>query len=296
MSSTAENIDRNRRLFNQRYSGVDLSLLLHRVENHERFLADATVTDAGWVSFYYGDFRQRLKGARVLELGCGNGLNALIMAKHGASVVAIDIAEEGPQTLKRLAKAAGLSARIETHAGDFRELSFEPRSFDFVVGQAFLHHLTHDLEDEILRRSASLVKPDGEARFAEPAINSKTLDQMRWLVPVPGRPSILSRKAFARWRDADAHPARDNSTAHFEAVGRRYFDEVEIVTMGGIDRLYRFFPRKEATRRFRRWAWRFERRLPERLNRTIARIQTVMYRKPRSDDHKPSDTLRGSVP
>lgn len=276
------NIERNKTHFDKQLSEVNLEAIKKKVENYEDFFADATKTDAGWVGFYYGGFREKLRGTRVLDLGCGRGLNTLLMAKFGAEVVAIDISEESPRIINQLSKELGLSDKVTAYAGDFRELSFAPRSFDFIVGQAFLHHLVDELEDEILSKTSRLLKLQGEARFVEPAVNSKLLDQIRWLIPVPHRPSILQKNSFSRWKANDSHPVRDNSSKHYIQVGKKYFEEAEIIPYGGIDRLYRFLPRTDFTREFRRWAFHLERRLPGALNMKIARVQTILYKKPRN--------------
>src|SRR5262249_21657548 len=161
---------------------------------------------------------------RVLEIGCGDGINALIMGALGAEVIANDISSES----ERLVREA--SARLRLHnvraiSGDFTKLDLPFRSFDFVVGKALLHHLTHECENEYLARIGQLLKYEGEARFFEPAINSKILDKIRWLVPVPGRPSILQKAAYARWKAEDPHPERDNSSTYYLSNGRKYFKE-----------------------------------------------------------------------
>ena len=193
MMTLEVNVERNKEHYDNLYSRVDLEVLRHKIQNYEDFLAVATETDAGWVGLYHGGFKEKLNERKVLELGCGKGLNALIMAVLGAEVVAIDISEESSQVINRLSQELGLSSRVEAYSGDFRHLSFPPRSFDFVVGQAFLHHLVHELEDVALCQISQILKTHGEARFVEPAVNSKFLDQIRWLVPVPGRPSASFR-------------------------------------------------------------------------------------------------------
>jgi SAM-dependent methyltransferase len=281
MTKIEANITRNQRNYDNVYSKLDLGDLRKKIENYEGFLSVATKTDAGWVGLYHGEFKKKVNGQKVLELGCGKGLNALIMAALGAEVVAIDISEESSQMINRLSQELGLSSRVEAYSCDFRHLSFPPRSFDFVVGQAFLHHLVRELEDVALCQISQILKSHGEARFVEPAVNSKFLDQIRWLIPVRGRPSILQKKAFSIWKDGDCHPERVHSSDHYLKAGRKYFEEIEIVPYGGIDRLYRFFPRTELTRRLRRLAFKLEKRIPRTLNMRIARAQTIIYRKPR---------------
>ena len=127
----------------------------------------------------------------------------------------------------------------------------------------------------------------GEARFFEPATNSVWLERLRWVMPVPARPSILQRNAFREWRARDPHPERDNSSAHFREVASRFFSVVEIVPVGSIERLHRLLPPGERNRAFRRWALRAEQSLPRSVQLWAARSQTLVMREPRIEAFRP---------
>ena len=76
-------------------------------------------------------------GARVLELGCGDGGNLLSLAQAlpGASFVGIDAAAGAIARGSELARAAGLRERASCACADLEELpEAEPRaSFDYVL-------------------------------------------------------------------------------------------------------------------------------------------------------------------
>ena len=71
---------------------------------------------------------------RVLELGCGDGGNALSIAQTlpGAQIVGIDAAAAAVARGTELARAAGL-ANVELRAGDFEHLPPDLGSFDYVI-------------------------------------------------------------------------------------------------------------------------------------------------------------------
>lgn len=285
-------LEKNRKFYDAAYSTVDPFELVTQVRDYRGFLDDATRTDTSWVGLYVDGFRDQLPGARVLELGPGNGLNALIMATLGAEVVAVDISLRSTDILRVASQELGIAERLEAIVGDFATLPFPAASFDFIVGKAFLHHLTDEQEASYLSKAAQVLRKAGEARFVEPAVNSRVLDAIRWIVPAPGRPSVLNRTAFAAYAAVDAHPRRDNSSRHFLSVGLRHFEEVEIVPIGGIERLQRLLPRGEVNRRFRRWAFRFERLLPYNVRWVTARTQTIKMRRPRRNVDGPSNAIR----
>jgi SAM-dependent methyltransferase len=155
------------------------------------------------------------------------------------------------------------------------------REFDFVVGKAVLHHLTHDQERELLRLAASVLREDGEARFTEPCVNWAALDTLRWMIPVPGRPSLLNKRAFAAWRAADPHPRRDNSSAHFESACGEWFRFVKTTPLGGLDRLERITHHRPTIEAICRIAYAVDSITPDPIHRLIARGQRIVCREPR---------------
>ena len=280
MQNSESTISRNREHYDHEYAQVNADILVAKVRRLKAFFDDATKTDTSWHGFYHGGFAERLAKKRVLELGCGNGLNALVMASFGADVVANDLSPETARILKEAAAKLQIES-LQVFVGDFATIPFEPHSFDFVVGKAFLHHLTHELEDHYLSKAARLLKPTGEARFCEPAVNSPVLDKMRWMIPVPGRPSMLSKTKFLKFQEQDPHPKRDNSSDHFRRVGEKFFFDVGIVPIGSLERFCRLLPPGNFNRRFRRWAHRVEVVLPMWFRLKAARSQLIAFGRPR---------------
>jgi len=272
------NIQTNKEYYDQLYGQTKVQEIVYRARNFEAFLDNAIKTDTSWHGMYQGGYKDRLAGKRVLELGAGDGLNSAIMALLGAKVIAIDISDGTGTIISEINTQLG--TRIDSFTGDFLLMNFQPESFDFVIGKAFLHHLTHELEEEYLCKVARLLRKDGEARFFEPAVNSMVLDKIRWMVPVPDRPSIFNKRAFRTWKSNDPHPARDNSSDHFRQIGKQYFGEVNIVLIGSIERFYRLIPDGKINRRFRRWAHRVEPYLPAFFRYFAARSQLIVFRKP----------------
>jgi 2-polyprenyl-3-methyl-5-hydroxy-6-metoxy-1,4-benzoquinol methylase len=80
-----------------------------------------------------------LTGARVLDLGCGEGKNAAFLAGLGATVRALDVSAAALQNAERHWGAAGLS--VEFAQADVRELSFGFERYDVVISYGLLHCL-----------------------------------------------------------------------------------------------------------------------------------------------------------
>ncbi len=68
---------------------------------------------------------------RILELGCGQGRDTLLLLERGFEVTALDYAEAGLQQLRETAKARGLETRLTLGTCDVREgLPFADQAFD----------------------------------------------------------------------------------------------------------------------------------------------------------------------
>ena len=133
----ASNEQLNKLHYDERYKVTDVDRLVATVEQMPAWLADQVSTHNSWRSFYHGGLADRLAGARVLELGAGDGLNALVMASLGAHVVATDISEMTPKLVHAARERLDLAGSIEGHGGPIADWAdmIEPRSFDFVVGK-----------------------------------------------------------------------------------------------------------------------------------------------------------------
>ena len=280
MNSSEKNKLKNEAHYDKQYTKINIQNILNKIENLDEFMRNATITDTSWVALYHGKFQNQLKGKKVLELGCGYCTNAAVMAAFGADVYANDISQKSGDIIKKLNESHKFESEIKFISGDFLKSEITNDFYDIVVGKAFVHHLTHQQEVEFTEKIVSILKSDGIVRYFEPAVNSKFLDYLRWLTPVPGRPSKLQSKKFKEWKLNDPHPERDNSSKRYKKIGKRYFEKTRIVPVGSIERFHRILPKKYSTK-FRRFAFRFERKLPKALNLAITRSHLIEYINPK---------------
>jgi 2-polyprenyl-6-hydroxyphenyl methylase/3-demethylubiquinone-9 3-methyltransferase len=102
--------------------------------------------------------RASLDGMRVLDVGCGGGLLAEALARHGALVTAIDLAPAMIQTARLHAAESELA--IDYRVQDAGELARQcPHSFDVVTCMEMLEHVAEPAS--FLQVLAQLVKPRG---------------------------------------------------------------------------------------------------------------------------------------
>jgi SAM-dependent methyltransferase len=83
----------------------------------------------------------RARGVRrALDLGCGVGRHALLLAGHGIEVDAIDGSPAGIEFARQQAKARGLSLNLRLSPADV--LPFPEQTFDFVLSWNVIYHGT----------------------------------------------------------------------------------------------------------------------------------------------------------
>lgn len=109
-----------------------------------------------------------LRGLSVLDVGAGNGRNALWLAAQGAKVTALDIAGELLETYEG-------REGVHTVCADFLRDELPARRYDFVYDSGCLHHVPPHRRGTYLERLRSLVTtPDqlyGIAAFASEVLD-----------------------------------------------------------------------------------------------------------------------------
>ena len=171
---------------------------------------------------------ERLKGARVLEIGCGMGLHAELMARAGAQLTCVDISPTSVESTTRRLDLKGLSANVIE--GDATQLPFDDDSFDFVWSWGVIHHSAQTAR--IVRQVHRVLNPGGEAR-----------------VMVYNREGMVARIVFVRdlllrggfrkhsfdellQQGTDGFHARFYVPDQFEDLWRAFFDDVSSKIMG----------------------------------------------------------------
>lgn len=136
-----------------------------------------------------------LRGARVLDVGCGGGLLSEAMAREGAHVTGIDLAPD----LIRIAKLHRLESGADV---DYRLVAAEtlasqaPGAYDAIVCMEMLEHVPDPAS--VLRACATLLKPGGRLIVS-------TLNR----TPAAFALAILGAEYIARLLPKGTHQYRD---------------------------------------------------------------------------------------
>jgi SAM-dependent methyltransferase len=123
-----------------------------------------------------------VRGKRNLDLGCGHGMMAVVLARRGAIVTALDLSPGYANETRE--RAAANRVPIEVQVGDAESLPFADQSFDAIWGNAILHHLHLPTVAKELHR---VLKPGGVAVFCEPWGGNPLLRLARRWLPYPGK-------------------------------------------------------------------------------------------------------------
>jgi ubiquinone/menaquinone biosynthesis C-methylase UbiE len=138
--------------------------------NNEYYTAEARASDA-----YFREIEERrfsshyhlrelfasLQGSqgRLLEVGCGIGVDSIQLAKCGFDVTAVDLTESALKVARQFAAARGVS--VDFRLGNAEGLDFPDGTFDAVYSFGVLHH-TPDIARSVgeVRR---VLRPGGTA-------------------------------------------------------------------------------------------------------------------------------------
>lgn len=97
-------------------------------------------------------------GKKLIELGCGNGRDAIFLSNNNINVVAIDQSESSINNLKYNISNNNINFVVD----DFIETKLlEKESFDYVYSRFTLHSISEEQEDKLINRVYNALKKEG---------------------------------------------------------------------------------------------------------------------------------------
>lgn len=103
-----------------------------------------------------------LSPGTALDLGCGQGGDAIWLASHGWRVTGVDVSADALALAAEHAAAAGVEDAITWERHDLA-ISFPSGTFD-LVSTHYLHSPVHIRRERILRSTIAAVAPGGPCR------------------------------------------------------------------------------------------------------------------------------------
>ncbi|MGD8977272.1 MAG: bifunctional 2-polyprenyl-6-hydroxyphenol methylase/3-demethylubiquinol 3-O-methyltransferase UbiG [Gammaproteobacteria bacterium] len=177
------------------------------------------------------DQRTPLAGRRVLDIGCGGGILAESMARKGATVSAIDMAE-APLAVARLhLKKSDLTVDYRKHTAE-QEAAAGHR-YDVVTCLEMLEHVPEPAS--VIRACRELTRPGGDLYFSTINRNPKSFlmaivgaEYVLRLLPrgTHEYAKLIKPSELARW-------LRDAGLELIETTGMHYNPLTRVCTLGG---------------------------------------------------------------
>jgi 2-polyprenyl-3-methyl-5-hydroxy-6-metoxy-1,4-benzoquinol methylase len=124
-----------------------------------------------------------LRGKRILDVGCGEGEDAVLLAKLGAKVTGFDVSPGAIEVATRRAELNDVSDRVSFVCAPLTDAALPEGAFDVIWFDNILHHVLDELPF-VMGRILRSGKPGATLICIEPTNLNKTLRKIRFLVPV----------------------------------------------------------------------------------------------------------------
>ncbi|GAB3600536.1 class I SAM-dependent methyltransferase [Microbacterium tumbae] len=126
----------------------------------ERRYAGAGAIWSGRVNRALSDVAETLTPGTALDLGCGEGGDAVWLARHGWTVTGLDLSATAVGRAREAAAAAGLAGSARFEIADLAAWD-APEEYDLVTASFLQSWPVTIPRAEILRRAAGFVAPGG---------------------------------------------------------------------------------------------------------------------------------------
>lgn len=103
--------------------------------------------------------RQIIKPRKVLEIGCGNGRNAIYLAQKGCTVTAVDLSQRAIDWAKEQTEVNNVN--IQFVCENIFNLNLELQEFDYIYDSGCFHHLSPHRRVSYIQFINKYLKNDG---------------------------------------------------------------------------------------------------------------------------------------
>lgn len=159
-------------------------------EAWEQRYGERTQVWSGRVNARLAEVVGPLTPGRALDLGCGEGADAVWLAEHGWRVTAVDISQVALDRVRAAALARNLGDRVDCQRHELPD-TFPGGAFDLVSAQ-FLHSMVPMDRRAVLRLAANAVAPGGLLLIVDHAAPPPWAAKMHHHHEFPSAEDVLS--------------------------------------------------------------------------------------------------------
>ena len=115
------------------------------------------------------------KDAKVLDVGCGGGLDAIFLAQCGLSVIGVDVSPGALEIAERRAKDAGVE--VDWRLGNVLDLPVEDEIIDFITDRGLFHVIEDCDRSKYSSELYRVLKLQGRALIRGASVESAAKDR-----------------------------------------------------------------------------------------------------------------------
>ena len=138
-----------------------------------------TIFPVEYAFYLLGDVQDRT----VVDLGCGDGVNTVILALLGARVLSVDISKKSLDRTARRVAANKVGSRVTLLHGDALAIPIEAAAIDAMLCMGLLFQVDPIKAARQIRR---VLRPGGVAVFDEAVVGSPPFGAIKQFFPKPG--------------------------------------------------------------------------------------------------------------
>jgi len=132
------------------------------------------------LNFFRDWLLRESRGKKVLDYCCGNGEQAIFLAKNGIEVVGIDISDTSIENCRQIARQEKVDNKATFLVMDAEKTEFPDNHFDTILCAGVLHHLDTSKAFPELSR---ITKPGGKVICDEPLVYNPIFHLYRKMTP-----------------------------------------------------------------------------------------------------------------
>lgn len=182
-------------------------------------------------------------GMVCVDLGCGGGRLALELARHGATVIGVDVSDAMIERMQAQAKSEGL-ATVTGIVSPIEHLTLEPESVDLVISNYALHHLLDTDKAKVVNAAYGWLRPGGQLVNSDMMLGRGATAQDRQVIAskikvmakkgIPGYWRILKNAGRYLFRVHERPITPEAWTRLYEAAGFKNLESVNVVSEANV--------------------------------------------------------------